>query len=246
MNVIRVRGGVLFDVDGTLLLGSVAHLVLLAETLSRHLGREVPMRIEGERPLLDGTDVSGWIDVQVVRTVLGAGSPAPVDEAEVAGVMAMFEREYSPAAAERISAPRVVDGAAACLEHLDAAGIPLGLVTGNASFVARAKLAALGLDRFFRFDRDLGFGDWRTDRPAVASAAARALAGDAGGLASLVYVGDTPRDMEAARAAGVRPIGVLTGSGTAERLMAAGAEAVIRSVADIFPAEERGHGTRRS
>lgn len=237
-SVLRVQGGVLFDIDGTLLVGSVSHLVLLGETLSRHLGHTVPIRVEGERPLLDHTDLSGWIDVQVVRTVLQAESTGPLSEAEVADVMARYEREYGPAIAERPGSPIVVDGAAVALERLHAAGIALGLVTGNASFVARQKLAAVGLDRFFRFHPDLGFGDWRMDRPAVAAAAVRALAGDADDVASLVYVGDTPRDMHAARAAGVRPVGVLTGVSTADQLTQAGADTVIRSVADLYPAGE--------
>lgn len=240
-SVIRVRSGVLFDVDGTLLLGSVSHLAQLGETLSRHLGREVRIDIEGERPMLGGTDISGWIDVQVVRTVLQADAPGPLSEAAVAGVMARFERDYAAAAARRLRSATVVDGAIACLERLSAAGIPLGLVTGNASFIARTKFAAMGLERFFRFDPDLGFGDWRADRPAVAAAAARALVGDAGDLASVAYVGDTPRDMQAARAAGVRPIGVLTGTSTATQLERAGADVVIGSVADLHPADETSH-----
>jgi phosphoglycolate phosphatase-like HAD superfamily hydrolase len=243
--VIRVQGGVLFDIDGTLLVGSISHLLLLGATLSRHLGREVPVRIEGERPMLDHTDVSGWIDVQVVRTVLQAQTPGPPDEARVAELMSLYEREYGPAAAKRPSSMSVVPGAAECLERLHAAGIPLGLVTGNASFVARAKLAAVGLDRFFSFDPDLGFGDWRADRPAAACAAVIALIGDAGDAASLIYAEDTPHDMQAARAAGVRPVGVLTGARTADQLTQAGAAIVIRSVAELFPVDD-GLGAGRS
>jgi len=238
--VIRVKGGVLFDIDGTLLTGSVLHLAQLGETLSQYLGRDIPIDIEGERPMLAGTDLSGWIDVQIVRTVLEAEGPGRPDEADVAVVMAAFERDYAAAAAERLRSARVVDGAIACLERLSAAGNPLGLVTGNASFVARIKFETLGLDRFFRFHRDLGFGDWRADRPAVAAAAVRALVGEGGDVAGVAYVGDTQRDMQAARAAGVRPIGVLTGTRTVAQLEQAGADVVIGSVADLYPVDERG------
>ncbi len=236
--MLRVRGGVLFDVDGTLLLGSVSHLVVLGETLSRHLGRAVPIRVDGERPMLGDTDFSGWIDVQIVRTVLEEATAASADEGEVAAIMAEFERDYRSAGVERFGQARVVDGAVDCLERLQAAGLGLGLVTGNASFVAEAKLGALGLGRFFRFDRDLGFGDWRQDRPSVAAAAVYALAESVGGRENLSYVGDTPRDMQAAVAAGVRPIGVLTGTRTAEQLERAGADVVIDSVADLYPFDE--------
>jgi phosphoglycolate phosphatase len=233
---LEVRGGVLFDVDGTLLAGSLGHLGVLGDVLSRHIGRPVPIHLDGELPTLGETSLAGWVDSQVVRAVLRGDSPSPPDEAEVTAVMAAFEREYTPAAAADHSTPRVIDGVAACLERLAAAGIPMGLVTGNASFVARAKLAALGLERHFRFERDLGFGDWRADRSAVGAAAVTAMEREAGGRDRIAYVGDTPSDVRAAVAAGVLPVGVLTGSGTDETLTKAGAAVILRSVADIHPA----------
>ena len=241
---LRVRGPVLFDVDGTLLLGSVGHLVVLAEVLGRHVGTEVPIHIDGERPMLGDVVVAGWIDVEIVRHVLEAASTnqaeadasrAAAAETEVAEVMAAFAQAYAAIPASRIGEARPVPGAAACLERLQAARTPLGLVTGNASFVARAKFEALGLDRFFRFDRDLGFGDWRANRPAVAAAAIEGLTRDGLDAGSVSYVGDTPRDMQAARAVGARPIGVLTGASRATELEHAGADVVIASVADLYP-----------
>jgi phosphoglycolate phosphatase len=233
---LEVRGGVLFDVDGTLLAGSLGHLVVLADVLGRHVGRPVPIHLDGELPTLGETSLAGWVDSQLVRAVLRGDSSEPPDEGEVAAVMAAFEREYTPGAAAGHSTPRVIDGVADCLERLAAAGIPMGLATGNASFVARAKLAALGLERHFRFERDLGFGDWRLDRSAVGEAAVAAMERAAGGRGAIAYVGDTPSDVQAAVAAGAVPVGVLTGSGTIETLDDAGAAVILRSVADIFPA----------
>jgi phosphoglycolate phosphatase len=231
-----VQGGVLFDIDGTLLAGSLGHLGVLGDVLSRHIGRPVPIHLDGELPTLGETVLAGWVDSQVVRAVLRGDSPEPPDEAEVAAVMAAFERDYTPTAAAQHSSPRVIDGVADCLERLHDAGVPMGLVTGNASFVARAKLVSLGLERHFRFDRDLGFGDWRMDRSAVGAAAVAAVEREAGGRERIAYVGDTPSDMRAAVAAGTIPVGVLTGSGTIETLTGAGAAVILRSVAGIFPA----------
>jgi phosphoglycolate phosphatase len=50
---------------------------------------------------------------------------------------------------------------------------------------------------------------------------------------ALAYVGDTPRDMEAARAAGVSGIGVVTGPHDAQELWAAGATEVLSSLVDF-------------
>ena len=54
-------------------------------------------------------------------------------------------------------------------------------------------------------------------------------------LKAAAYVGDTPPDMAAAVQAGVRAVGVTTGSFTAEDLAGAGAEVVLDSL-DAFPA----------
>jgi phosphoglycolate phosphatase len=48
-----------------------------------------------------------------------------------------------------------------------------------------------------------------------------------------VYVGDTPRDMEAAAVAGARAVGVATGPHPAGELRAAGAEVVLSSLEDF-------------
>jgi phosphoglycolate phosphatase len=53
-------------------------------------------------------------------------------------------------------------------------------------------------------------------------------------VAATAYVGDTPPDMAAAVGAGVRAVGVATGSFTGEDLTAAGAEVVLTSL-DAFP-----------
>ena len=54
-------------------------------------------------------------------------------------------------------------------------------------------------------------------------------------LKAAAYVGDTPPDMAAAVQAGVRAVGVATGSFTADDLAGAGAEVVLDSLAG-FPA----------
>ena len=52
-------------------------------------------------------------------------------------------------------------------------------------------------------------------------------------LAEVIAVGDTPLDLQAARNAGVRGIGVLSGAGTEEKLRAEKPAAILKSVADL-------------
>lgn len=67
---------------------------------------------------------------------------------------------------------------------------------------------------------------WRMG-PAKAEALAREGA--------TVYVGDTPGDMEAARIAGARAVGVATGPHPADELTDAGAAVVLRSLEEFAP-----------
>jgi phosphoglycolate phosphatase-like HAD superfamily hydrolase len=53
---------------------------------------------------------------------------------------------------------------------------------------------------------------------------------------SAIAVGDTPRDVKAGHGAGIRVVGVATGSYTVEQLGEAGAEWALESVESGFPA----------
>jgi phosphoglycolate phosphatase-like HAD superfamily hydrolase len=53
--------------------------------------------------------------------------------------------------------------------------------------------------------------------------------------AEAVYVGDTPLDIQASRAAGVRAVGVLTGAGDSALLSAHEPERLIASHARLLP-----------
>jgi HAD superfamily hydrolase (TIGR01509 family) len=54
-----------------------------------------------------------------------------------------------------------------------------------------------------------------------------------GSTAEAIAVGDTPLDLQAARNAGVRGIGVLSGAGTEEKLRAEKPAAILKSVAGL-------------
>lgn len=111
------------------------------------------------------------------------------------------------------------------------------VLTGNIRAVAEVKLAALGLRD--RLDLCIGaYGDDHEDRTELVQVARRRAAGVHGrsgaafaGTATVV-IGDTPLDIAAALAAGARAIGVATGSYAAADLTAAGAHAVLPSLAD--------------
>ena len=91
------------------------------------------------------------------------------------------------------------------LTRLQEGGVRLALLTGNPEAMARARMERLGLAAFFPQGQG-AFGCDAEDRVELL-AIARERAGDwpAG---RTVEIGDTPRDVESAHAAGVRAIHV--------------------------------------
>jgi phosphoglycolate phosphatase-like HAD superfamily hydrolase len=127
-------------------------------------------------------------------------------------------------AAEDTSHWQVAPGAVDTLEQLEGEH-RLALLTGNPEPMARARMERLDLARFFPPGQG-GFGsdgEHRADLVAVA----RERAGD-WPAERTVLVGDTPRDVEGAHAAGVKAVGITLGRFDAEAL--ADADAVVDSM----------------
>jgi phosphoglycolate phosphatase len=223
---------ILFDIDGTLATKSSDHLSVLAAVARRELATSVTISVVAERPWVDDTDVTGWIDAQVWRHLIAAAGLDPNTPGLLSRLVRAYGAAYADALSSGMASPGVlVPGAAEALRHLSARGVRLGVVTGNAHAVAAGKLRALGLAGFFDGDPDAGFGDWRADRQALPAAALAALGCPPGPSAWLV--GDTVADMRAARGAGMTPVGTLTGGDDIAALKAAGAYAVVPSVAEL-------------
>jgi phosphoglycolate phosphatase-like HAD superfamily hydrolase len=106
------------------------------------------------------------------------------------------------------------------------------VVTGNVRAGAELKLTVAGLHPG-PLDLDAGvYGDLPGPRSVLVHAARARLEGRHGGPVALVVVGDTPRDVEAAHAAGAVAVGVATGAATEEELRDAGAEHVFGDLSD--------------
>ncbi len=107
----------------------------------------------------------------------------------------------------------------------------LALLTGNYEEAARIKLEHFDLWRYFPCG---AYGDV-PDRNALLSQALeriKACGGPAVSPAQVVIIGDTPFDVACAAAGGARSLAVATGSHSLEALRAAGADAVVETLAD--------------
>jgi phosphoglycolate phosphatase len=109
------------------------------------------------------------------------------------------------------------------------------VVTGNIRANAQVKLSALGLARFFDLEVG-GYGSDHVDRHRLVESARKRAAtkygpeyGEAG---HAIVIGDTPRDIEAARLGGADILAVASGRHGADELRAAGAQRVFADLAD--------------
>jgi phosphoglycolate phosphatase len=104
-------------------------------------------------------------------------------------------------------------------------------VTGNIPPVARAKLVAFGLDATLDLTVG-GFGDQDIVRANLVATSRKRAEEKYGTFAEVIVVGDTVHDVAAALACDVTAVAVASGKTTAEQLWAAGAHAVLDSLAD--------------
>jgi len=129
---------------------------------------------------------------------------------------------------------RMLPGVDQCLTTLREAGVMLGLVSGALEGAARTKLIPANLNRFFLFG---AYGSDSPDRAELTSIAiekARRLHAELT-PAQVFVVGDTPRDIDAAKKAGAVSVGVATGHYSVKDLSEANADHVLSSLEEPFP-----------
>jgi len=130
------------------------------------------------------------------------------------------------------------EGIADLLARLQRAGWALGVATGKSDRGLRACLATHGVLDLFA---TLQTADRSPSKPHPAMLEA-AMAETGARPADTVMIGDTVYDIEMARAAGCRAIGVAWGYHDSAELLAAGAEAVVETPAQLGEMLDAGTG----
>jgi phosphoglycolate phosphatase-like HAD superfamily hydrolase len=220
---------VLWDVDYTLLdaggSGRAVYRSVFRDLFGRDPDGVAPMGGRTERAIIaDTLSMAGISD-----------PPRHVD-----AFIAELTRRAPELQATMAARGRELPGAAAALAAVAALGpaVVQSVLTGNVPAMARAKLAAFGLDA--HLDLDVGaYGDHhevRAELVHLARGRACAAYGREFGGQTTVLVGDTPLDVEAALATGARAVGVATGGPAAAELAAAGADVVLPDLTDTAAA----------
>jgi phosphoglycolate phosphatase-like HAD superfamily hydrolase len=212
----------LFDIDGTLLRSrDRVHFDSFASSVQRVTGFEVT---------LSGILLHGSTDTAILREACHqAGIPAKVLEQRTEAILEAMRH----AVAERRHELDLVrmPGVEQVLDYLAKKGALLGVASGNLETIGWIKIEQAGLREWFRFG---GFSDSfsvRSELIAHAGLKARELAGSG---AQICVVGDTPRDIEAARANFMSVIAVATGRYSFDELQALQPEVCASTLADLL------------
>ena len=216
----------LFDIDGTLVRSrDPVHYFAF-----QHAMRKV-FRLDAT---IDGVPVQGNTDIGILRAVLRqqglidseieAGLPQLVEQmcAEVMRNSSQMSPELCPAIHELLSL-------------LYSQGKLLGAASGNLETIGWLKLERAGIRHMFTFGSFSHPLEFRADifRQGVAIARQRL-----GPSAEVYVVGDTPADIEAAKAVGVPIIAVATGIFEFDRLLALQPDACFGCATDMMENRE--------
>ncbi len=217
---------VLWDVDGTLLRAGDIGAAVFDDAVEAVIGVRPPERVR----------MSGKTDPLIVREYLAMMA---MDETPqlVEAVLDQVGRGLAAASDAGVlhRDGRACPGAADVLEDLAATdGVAQSLLTGNIYPNAVVKVRAYGLDRWL--DLEIGaYGSDSEDRNRLVPVALERLQRLRGArlAASAVWVvGDTPRDLACARAAGARCLLVATGRYTYADLVGLGADVTLADLSD--------------
>lgn len=211
---------VLFDIDGTLLVTGGAGAAAWQRAFEELHGVEANIDEHTDAGMTDPE-----IAAIVFREVLGREGTG----AERAQAIGCYLKHLPDAVAES-EGYRVMPGIEELLDRLIDGGLLLGLVTGNVEAAAHIKLARGHLNRFFSFG---GYGSDSADRVEVTKAALQRAALVSGGTladGACIAVGDTPRDVKAGHGAGIKVVGVATGSYKVKQLSEANADWAVPDV----------------
>jgi phosphoglycolate phosphatase-like HAD superfamily hydrolase len=219
---------VLWDVDGTLVHGGSAASTAFNVAVERVLGR--PARDHRVR-------MSGKTDPQIALEILASARvPERAAHDHLPRVLEHLEVELAAAVHELQAHGHVKPGVRDLLRRLhDTNDVTSSVLTGNIEPNGRLKVAAFALDRWL--DLDVGaYGSDDHDRNKLVPIALDKLLSRRGIEVhphEVWIVGDTPRDLECARAGGARCLLVGTGRYPLDELRALAPDAAVTDLSDV-------------
>lgn len=213
----------LFDIDGTLITTGGVGRQALKLAFERRYGRTDVVTF----PL------DGMTDRRIARMGIEAIGET-VSDAAIDEILSLYldvlEEQVKLADPTRY---RLHTGMTEAIAHARDHGCGIGLGTGNIREGARIKLSRVGVFDSFAFG---GFGSDAEERVEIIRHGAERGARHLGAKLAdcrVVVIGDTPKDVAAAKGIGAECIGVGTGSFGADALLACGATFAFNSLSEV-------------
>jgi len=221
------RRVLLFDIDGT----------LVRSLPGRGYRREVRAALEatfGTAGRIDEVRFDGNTDLSILREALEAEG---IPFSEIRLKLADWEQTFVGLTRRALAEAPVFascPGTERLLEMLSAdPRFDLSVLTGNLEHMAGVKLESVGFDRHFRLRG--AYGSDHEDRNELPAIAIERISGQTGRqivASDCVIIGDTPRDIEAARANGMKCVAVATGPHALESLGQYSPDVLVQDLCD--------------
>jgi phosphoglycolate phosphatase len=214
----------LFDIDGTLLNSrDGVHYFAFLNAMQEILGIQASM---------EGVPVHGNTDMGILRAVLlRAGLNNTAIDARMPEIITRMSAEVERNQ-EQIQ-PELCPSITDLISHLQARGKLLGAASGNLETVGWLKLERAGIRPAFAFG---SFSFPRESRADIFQHGVDLVRQRLGSKATVSVVGDTPSDIEAARAVGIPAIILATGIFSFDELAAHNPDACFGCAADLLAA----------
>jgi phosphonatase-like hydrolase len=210
-------------------------LDIAGTTIDDHGGVYEALRraVEETGATVSAEDLQTWMGTDKVTAIRALMERGGV-EADEGAVTAAFGR-FRAILAEIYAAhpPAILPGVAEAVAELRATGVKVALTTGFSDDVVEPLLASVGWLVGEHLDAVVTTSDVPAGRPApymIHLAMQRTGAAD---VRSVLAAGDTVVDVQAARNAGVRAVGVLTGLTPRDALEATDHDAILASAAAL-------------
>jgi phosphoglycolate phosphatase len=212
----------LFDIDGTLLNSRDAvHYFAFQHAMRQVLGIEAS---------IEGVPVHGNTDIGILRAVLHrAGMNDVAIDSHMPEIVAQMTAEVQRNR-EQLN-PELCPSILELIAYLQARGKLLGAASGNLETVGWLKLEKAGIKPMFAFG---SFSFPRESRADIFRHGVELARRQLGEQATVSVVGDTPSDIEAARALNLPVIALATGTFSFSDLMACGPDGCFACGADLL------------
>jgi phosphoglycolate phosphatase len=215
---------ILFDIDGTLTRTQNGYLPF----------NDAILKTFGFAGDIRTVVPDGNTDPLIVKDIFAkTGAEIVVGQHQWTQFSSQLQASYRDHVARGVTMTRPLPGANALLQHLSAAAeFHSSVVTGNFEATALVKLESAGLASYLSRGAYASDSEHRPDLPAIARERWENATGRAIPAARCIIVGDTPKDLDCARANGMKCLLVGTGRYPVEELEYWQADACLPDLSD--------------